>query len=140
MFSSPSILIYGHDPHLLETRRWILERVGYWTWSASDTCEVARIIANHRVDLLIPCHSLSTEECERALSLVRTREPRSQSLILTSVRAGPCSADLNYKILDTRDGPAKFLAEVTRLIPPQSNSHFTYLLAEALPNLKVTCV
>ena len=30
MSSPPAILIFGHDPQLLETRRLMLEQVGYW--------------------------------------------------------------------------------------------------------------
>ena len=126
MSSPPAILIFGHDPQLLETRRLMLEQVGYWIWSASNISEVVRLIEDRDVDLLILCHSLSTEECERAIALSSLRVPPLECLVLTAVQVRQCSANREYMVLDSREGPAKFISEVTRLIAPKGSppSHF----------------
>ena len=44
-----TVLIYGHDPLLLQTRRRILEQAGYTAWAAEVLDEVESIITTNAV-------------------------------------------------------------------------------------------
>jgi DNA-binding response OmpR family regulator len=63
----PRVLIYGRDPSLLETRKWIFERAGYRVSAEADLATAEAILATEGPDLYILCHTLSTELRERAL-------------------------------------------------------------------------
>jgi hypothetical protein len=44
MHPTGTVLIYGHDPLLLQTRRRIFEEAGYTVWTAEVLDEVGSII------------------------------------------------------------------------------------------------
>lgn len=123
-----SVLLYGRDPHLLQTRQWVLEASGYQVWTATEIHWVDRITAIASVDLLILCHSLSLEECEHALALTCCRQPRMRKLLLA---ADPlCSpahildkAGLLDDVLDTMEGPAKLVSTVEQLVGSVTSAH-----------------
>ena len=39
------ILLHGHYPTLLQTRRWILESAGFQVWTATQHAEVEDILS-----------------------------------------------------------------------------------------------
>ncbi len=61
----PNLLLCGLNPQLLDTRKLILERCGYQVSIAFNPVNAQRIIQSRRVDLVILCHSLSTDECDQ---------------------------------------------------------------------------
>jgi|GEM_PF-2713372 len=67
MYPSPSILLFGHDRILLETRTLVLERGGCNVSVTSDLQDAIGRIDAELVDLLILCHTLSPEECAAIL-------------------------------------------------------------------------
>jgi hypothetical protein len=110
-----AILIYGNDPQLLRTRQWVLEVCGYEVWGASNFSKVQRIIEANRIDLLMLCHSLSSEERGRAIALPKPLWPGMKSMALTAEFLGRHS-QLSIQVFDTMDGPAKLVAAVEKLI------------------------
>ncbi len=90
---SPSILIYGHDLHLLETRSWVLEHAGFDVSTTSDLRETVRKIDVGFIDLFILCHTLSTDDCTNMLAHVHSLHPRMKMLILTTAHSGCDSKD-----------------------------------------------
>lgn len=52
------ILLYGHYPTLLQTRRWILEKAGFRVWIATQFAELENILTTRPIDLLILSHTL----------------------------------------------------------------------------------
>jgi len=109
------VLMYGHDPDLLRTRRWVLEKTGYKVVTATDLTEIARLAATRTIDLFVLCHTLTLEECGRALALACTRWPRVQSLVLTSGPMG-CLSSISDKFLDTSAGPAMLVQTIGNLV------------------------
>jgi DNA-binding response OmpR family regulator len=110
-----AILIYGNDPQLLKTRQWVLEVYGYEVWAASNFSKVQRTIEVNRIDLLMLCHSLSSEECGRAIAIPKPLWPGMKSMVLTAAFLDRHS-QLSIRIFDTMDGPAKLVATVKKLI------------------------
>ena len=68
MNPSPSILVFGTDRDLIETRRLVLEHSGFDVILASSVEQTTAILSSRRFDLLIVCHSVSYARCEDALS------------------------------------------------------------------------
>jgi hypothetical protein len=66
------------------------------------------------IDLIILCHSMSTEECHRALTLAKTRWPRVQSVVLAWGAYG-CEPKPSQQVIDAAQGPARLLETITEL-------------------------
>ena len=81
-----TVLIYGHDPLLLQTRRRILEQAGYTAWAAEVLDEVESIITTNAVGLLIVCQTLSDEEGEAAITLAHQIRPEMKTLVMSLTR------------------------------------------------------
>jgi CheY-like chemotaxis protein len=115
-----SILIYGRDARLLETRKMVLESAGYRVYLASDLSTADQILPEKQVDLLILCHSLSMEDCGRALALTY-HWPMMRSLVLTAGDDG-CRENLLSEVILTIDGPPKLVLTVGRLLHVESQT------------------
>jgi CheY-like chemotaxis protein len=109
-----SILLFGKDAMLLQTRRWLLERSGYVVRTASDLTELDRMSAEGPVDLLILCHSLSVEEAALAEAVVSSRYARVKilALVIGTSRRGDA---LHAATVATNEGPAGLLLRVESL-------------------------
>ena len=105
-----SILIYGRDAVLLETRRMILEGSGYSVTIALDLNVVQQTIHLQRIDLLLLCHSLSMDECARAIALSASN-PLMKNLILIAGDNG-CRSQMASQVLDAMEGPARLVSTV----------------------------
>ena len=116
MPSAISILIYGRDAQLLESRKLLLERSGARVWQAINLTEIARLDPERDIDLLILCHSLKTEQCDRALAMAQGRWPGVQCLMLTAGSRG-YHPGLPGRFVDVNDGPANLLSTVAKLLP-----------------------
>jgi hypothetical protein len=114
MASRSCILLYGRVPLLLDTRLMVLETGDLRVLTATDIDEVERIITTCDIDLVIFCHTLSTQERKVALAAVHALRPRLQTLALTSISAMPrllSEIDVLASVDRPRDliGVAKFL-------------------------------
>ena len=112
----PNLLLCGLDPLLLDTRKLILERCGYQVSIASNPVNAQRIIQSRRVDLVILCHSLSTDECDQVRAIASLHSPETKILTLTAGFKG-CRGGMISQIFDTSDGPAKLIFFVEHLLP-----------------------
>jgi hypothetical protein len=93
VYSSVGVLILGHDPVLLETRRLVLNRAGIQVWTASKASEAVDCLLNQPIDLFILCQTLSTEACELMLETAHTLRPGMMNLLLGRQRFGPPAQD-----------------------------------------------
>jgi len=80
--NSISVLIFGHDTRLLESRKWVLQGWGYRVLSARYLSAIDRLPLQPAVDLLVLCYSLSPKECESAIAHARLRWPEVKTLAL----------------------------------------------------------
>ena len=115
IMSQPSILVYGRDPRLLETRRWVLEKDGARVWTATRLAQFDLVDSDESLAILILCHSLSTEECGPAIALAESRWPRIKSLTLIAGQDG-CEPGLADQVTDATRGPAHLLRAVEKLV------------------------
>ena len=110
-----SIVVFGHDEHLLATRQWVLQSRGYRVFTVSDASRLATIAPNLPVKLIIVCHSVSAEECAAVMALSTARWPSIEHLVLDA--DGSRMPDgLLGQLLHTMDGPAKLLSVVNEII------------------------
>jgi len=116
----PSILILGRDISLLETRRWVLEHVGFEVSATLDPKEAAKRIDAGSVDLFILCHTLSTEEHIYVLAHAHSQCPRVKTLILTTFRSG-CESKEDF-VLSEFASPRMLISTVFKLTDPPSAS------------------
>jgi hypothetical protein len=114
----PCILCFGHDEILLQTRRWMLERE-FHVDVAKDLENVSRLADERPIDLLILCHTLQEEECQQAISLVRTLAPKSRILAFAKLNGNPTCAGYDERI-DCLDGPHSLISQVIELLRPIS--------------------
>jgi hypothetical protein len=101
-----SILLFGRSTQLLETRKIVLESVGYRVYIASDLSAASGVLREKGVDLLIICRSLPMEDRGRAIALTY-RWPMMRSFVLTGGDDGCCD-NLLSQVRDAVGGPADF--------------------------------
>jgi len=113
MPTSPSVLVFGRDYQLVHTRSLILQRAGYNVCTASTLDEITGLLPQPAIDVMLLCHSLSTEECNKALEVTHERWPQIQTIALISGSSG-CAPDSADAIMNATDGPAKLITEVSK--------------------------
>ena len=116
-----TIVIYGHDPLLLETRRLILTKSGFAPLSVADHAIAHEMIRHRDIDLLILCSSLPAEEKEWILAELRNTRGSEMSEIKTLVITQPHS-NVNFsstKVLPSPVAPKTFQSTVTTLVSPE---------------------
>ena len=111
----PSILMYGHDEHLLETRQWVLQSRGYRVVTMLHPSGFAAIPLIPPIKLLLLCHSLSPEECDAAIAIASARWAGVRSLILDPDGTRAPSGLLG-QLLHTMEGPAKLISVVSQIV------------------------
>lgn len=110
-----SILLFGHDEHLLMTRQWVLQSRGYRVLTISDLSQLSLIPGDPQVKLLVLCHSLSQAESAIATARATDRWPEIQTLEL-SAEGGRVPTGILGQLLHTMDGPAKLVSMVDNLV------------------------
>lgn len=84
MFPKARILCVGHDPMLLQTRKWMLE--GEFEVEIAETVVQAVVlleVLDHRsFELVLLCHSLNDEECKTVCDAVFSKCPGTRVLQL----------------------------------------------------------
>jgi hypothetical protein len=111
----PSILMYGHDEHLLETRQWVLESRGYRVVTMVHPSGFKVIPLMPPIRLLLLCHSLSPGECDAAIALASARWGGIKSLVLDADGTRAPSGILG-QLLHTMEGPAKLISAVSKIV------------------------
>lgn len=113
----PTILVYGREPGLLETRSWVLQVAGFRVASAGDLQEAQVIAEGRDFDLLLLCHTLSMDECRAALAWADTL-PHMKRMVLTATRVPP--AELwDEQVLSQTVAARELIASIHRLLPAE---------------------
>ena len=108
-----SILIFGVDDKLLETRKWLLEAQHHRVFTATSLNEFPPPAIH--IDLLVLCHTLTKEACDLALDKASRSWPLATHLNLIGIGGTPCSH--NGPIFSALDGPAGFISTIRQLLP-----------------------
>lgn len=83
MNSHARVLVVSRDEMLLRTREMILGAF-FAVQGAGRFSEARTLMASGHFDLVILCHSLTYEECERLAMLAHERTPRSLVLAMSA--------------------------------------------------------
>ncbi len=113
MINPNSILMFGEDALLLDTRRWVLEKAGYSTTTTATLVGLETALAEKRHDVLILCYTISVMDCVTALSFVTSYAPGMQILGLQAGQTG-CSPSI-AETLNLGVGPIGLIAKVQSL-------------------------
>jgi DNA-binding response OmpR family regulator len=113
-----SVLIYGKDPVLLETRQRILDKAGFRSIAVADFDKIIPFVMQEDVTLLVLCSSLSDIESGAILSVVDQLGRRDlKKLVLTKDIEAAVLTD-KVAVLKTPAAPQEFLSLVGSLIQP----------------------
>ncbi|MGI4826896.1 MAG: hypothetical protein ACRYFU_01695 [Janthinobacterium lividum] len=116
MSAPTSVLVYGRDSSLLDTRRWVLERAGYRVLTVQTLAEAKHLAATEPVSILLLCHSLSVQDCEDALAVADSIRPEIRRLLITA-NTYLCTVRDEDFILSAFDGPRALIAAFQELTP-----------------------
>jgi DNA-binding response OmpR family regulator len=116
-----SVLIYGKDPVLLETRQRILARAGFRSIAVTDFDKVIPFVQQKDVTLLVLCSSLNELESGEVLAAVDQLGRRDlKKLVLTKDIEDVVLSD-KAAVLVTPAAPQEFLAVVGSVVQPASS-------------------
>lgn len=110
-----SILIVGHDEHLLATRQWVLQSRGYQVLTVSTPDAIRTVPSSAPIRLVMLCHTLTPEETDGAGREAGERWPGVKCLNLIAEESRAPTGILG-QLLHTMDGPGKLLAMVSELV------------------------
>ena len=109
-----TILLFGRQPDLLDTRRWVLESRGYNVAIANSLVEIASVPKDPPVNVLLLCHLLTPAERTAAAALASTRWAGCITRALTQASRTP--AGILGKLMHTTEGPTDLVAMVRTLL------------------------
>ena len=118
---SPSILIFGSAPDLLETRRLVLQYSGFDVTVSHSMFHTTELLISHSFNLFILCHSLSSRECESALQLAHSVRPQTKNLLLSKGSISRKIAE-HDTLLDAFTSPQNLIAaakSLTSFVAPE---------------------
>ena len=108
-----SILLFGDDTRLVETRAWVFESAGYRTCSTLELKTLETIASREQIDLFILCDSLVPKMRHRAIELIDSKWPSAQRLVLTPADA---LLDLDETTFPAIEGPRKLIETIHNLM------------------------
>jgi len=110
-----SILQFGHDPKLMQTRVWILQKEGFQVRAVQSEQEFRSELLRTPPDVAILCQTISADECERISQFIQEHAPKTRCILMYSF-AGGWTLDGNHLLVSSNDGPQTFLANVRRVL------------------------
>jgi hypothetical protein len=110
-----SILMYGRDANLMQTRQWVLQSRGYRVLVITHPAGIETTPLAPPIALLIFCHSISPEERAATLARATSRWPAIKHLVL-DVEASRNPGGILGQLLHTMGGPQNLLAMVGKLV------------------------
>lgn len=100
-----SVLFYGHDELLLATRGRIFEFAGFRVCYATELQQLARLVYERSVDLMVLCHSLTRTECTTA-GLIAQNERIAVFRLLITETSAVCP---DFKMKEVADGTVDWM-------------------------------
>ncbi len=116
------ILCFGRNPVLLHTRHAVLSK-RYDVVSVGSLEELGALPSTSAFDILLLCHSLTTQESAAATQIARHRWPGSKILALTCLgsECAEVGADLDLSALDGPVGLLNAIQDLTQDNHPYAN-------------------
>jgi hypothetical protein len=115
-----NVLVFGSDPVLLDTRRWLLEKAGFSVWAVSTVSDAQERLVEHDIALVVFCSSARPEAAPSVVTAARSHNPNVKTLFVT--QGSPIARPLGGEVIYSLAGPAVFVSCVRRLLGLQMNS------------------
>jgi hypothetical protein len=122
-----SVLIYGHDARLLESRKWVLQGCGYRALSVPTLAALNRVPLTPPINLLVLCYTVSTRECESAIAHAKLRWPNVKELALVRYNAVRESSPVLSAVQKALDAPDPLLSMVGQLVGHSTSSPCSHI-------------
>ena len=122
MPESPNILLFGLDHSLTHTRGLLLSRAGFKVRAVENLADFELKGDLLAPDVVVLCHTLSVEECARALELAEARWPTTRRLVLTTGTT-PIPERAQRDAMEAAVGPGMLIAQVLHLAGSPANSY-----------------
>jgi hypothetical protein len=122
-----SVLIYGHDARLLESRKWVLQSCGYRALSVRHLAGISRVPATPPIDLLVLCYTLTAKECESAIAQAKLRWPDVKELALVRHNSARDATPLLGDIQKALDAPTPLVNMVGQLVGHSTSSSYSHI-------------
>ena len=115
-----SVLLFGHDPRLLQTRSWVFQRNGCAAHTVTSEQEFRTEFLQHHPHVLLLCQTLSARECEAAASFAEEHGPNTRCILLYTRETG-WSLDREHILLNSNEGPRHLVDTVRRVLESRAN-------------------
>jgi hypothetical protein len=89
-------LLHGHDEMLLQTRGYIFENLGWEVLSTTEIETVERLLCERHIDLLVLCHTLTSQEREDLLAYARLKQTSTKTIVLQRFQAPGSFAEIMH--------------------------------------------
>lgn len=121
-----SVLIYGHDARLLESRKWVLQGCGYRALSVRSVGALNQVPLTPPIHLLVLCYTLSPKECESAIAHAKLRWPNVKELALVRHNAARDVASVLGDVHKALDAPDPMVSMVGQLVGHSTSSSYSH--------------
>jgi hypothetical protein len=121
-----SVLIYGHDARLLESRKWVLQSCGYRALSVRHLAGINRVPSTPPIDLLVLCYTLTPKECESAIAHAKMRWPDVKELALVRHNSARKTTPMLTDIQMALDAPTPLVTMVGQLVGHSTSSSYSH--------------
>jgi DNA-binding response OmpR family regulator len=120
-----TILVYGHDPLLLVTRRLLLENAGFRVFTTVELADAIQLTITHHFAILILCQTLDVKEREHILATAQGSRPPIKALILMADSTPIRTVGMQDVVLDSLVGPQTLLAVIDRMLESKARPTFS---------------
>ncbi len=115
MNSHARVLVVSRDEMLLRSREMILGAF-FAVRSAGRFTEARALLTSNDFDLIVLCHSLTADECERLAMMAHDRAPRCQVLAMNASSRGGMAKPWADKQLGVDAGPYGLLKKCAEMV------------------------
>ena len=112
----PSILIYGNDATLLDTRQWVLESAHFRVTTTSALPSALAALTEKAPDLLVLCHTLSADERNSINAALAALKLPAKTLTFSPTHRTIDRAEILGEVVDGFEGPHGLIAAAKRLL------------------------
>lgn len=106
---------------LLDTRRWVLEQAGFAVFTISSMDSAVQVVAEHSVDLLLLCHTLTPAERHSVVATASAFKPQIKKLVMTTAAEEACREELEGESLHVFAGAEGLVAATRKALTGRSH-------------------
>lgn len=114
------ILVYGHDPHLLMTRRRMFEHAGFRVFTTLVFANAIQLTMKQHFDVVMLCQTLSADEREEMLATAHAIQPPTKTLVLMMGDIPIPDVGTGDIVLKALERPKNLLAVIERMLASKS--------------------